>query len=93
MVYVTFPVAVLKEVITSLILVPLPEVDPVTWLSLFVQEITDPGTLLFIPIETASPLHMVGCASVVASTGIGLTVIVPLTGKLEQFTPLVYTSV
>jgi hypothetical protein len=79
------------ELITSLIFVPLPEVAPVTWLSTVVQEITDPGVLLFKPIETASPLQSVGEAKVVIKVGIGFTVIIPVTAALLQFAPVLYT--
>ena len=81
-----------SEVIISLIEVPFPAVDPVTSDSVLFQEITEPGTLQFIPIETASPEHMLGCANVVTNTGIGLTTMVPLAAGLEQFEPLVYTT-
>jgi len=55
----------------------------------FVQEITEPGTFEFIPIETASPLQSVGEAKVVIKRGIGLTVIVPDVATLAQFEPVV----
>jgi hypothetical protein len=78
MVYETVPVAVLEEVITSLMFVPVPGLEPVTLDWVLVHDMVELGTLLTKPIETASPLQIEGAESVVLKMGTGFTKIVPV---------------
>jgi hypothetical protein len=78
MVYETVPVAVLEEVITSLMFVPVPGLEPVTLDWVLVHDMVELGVLLANPIETASPLQIEGDESVVLKMGTGFTKIVPV---------------
>ncbi len=72
------PVAVLEEVITSLMFVPVPGLEPVTLDWVLVHDMVELGTLLTKPIETASPLQIEGDESVVLKVGTGFTKMVPV---------------
>ena len=76
--YETVPVAVLEEVITSLIFVPVPGLEPVTLDWVLIHDMVELGALLAKPIETASPLQIEGEASVLLKMGTGFTKMVPV---------------